>query len=305
MSNNGIKQKPSKTAFFNVLHRALAHKIHQDSPFGPDSLAEFFLPPHYRFFLRFKSIQNNTKEKLNRYFPGLHEYVIARTAYFDELFVRALKNHTPQIVLLGAGYDTRAYRFGALNENTRIYELDSPRTQNSKIICLNRAKIAIPKQVNFVPIDFLKDSLPEVLKTAGFQDQDKTLFIWEGVSYYLDRESVDETLSFFSQFTQKDSSLAFDYIISTPEADLGDYYGAKEFLQTMKEYHADEELMFSIGEGEIESFLNARNLRLIEHSNTKAIERAYLVDDAGDLLGPITALFRFVIAAHLPNYASH
>lgn len=305
MPDKRINQKPSKTAFFNVLHRALAHKFYKNPPFGPDSLAQYFLPPHYRFFLRFKSIQNNTKEKLNRFFPGLHEYIIARTAYFDELFVRALNNHTPQIVLLGAGYDTRAYRFAALNENTKIYELDSPHTQNSKISCLKRAKIAIPKQVNFVPIDFIKDSLLEVLETAGFQNQHKTLFIWEGVSYYLDRESIENTLTFFNQFTQKDSTLAFDYIISAPEADLGEYYGVKEFLQTMKDYHADEELMFSIGKGEIESFLTARNLSLVEHMDTETIESAYLVDNSGDLLGPITALFRFVLAAHPPNSAVH
>ena len=123
MTDKGVEQKPSETALFAALRRTLANKEFGDEKFGPDYLAEYFLPPHFRFFLKFKKIQANTKEKLNEALPGLTEYMIARTAYFDSLFVDALKNEFPQIVLMGAGYDTRAYRFAELNtghEDIRI-----------------------------------------------------------------------------------------------------------------------------------------------------------------------------------------
>jgi hypothetical protein len=73
MTNKGVEQKPSETALFAALRRTIANKEFGDEKFGPDYLAEKFLPPHFRFFLKFKSIQANTKEKLNGFLPGLNE----------------------------------------------------------------------------------------------------------------------------------------------------------------------------------------------------------------------------------------
>ena len=106
MTNKSVEQKPSETALFAALRRTIAHKEFRNEKFGPDDLAEYFLPPHFRFFLRFTKIRENTKNKLNDALPGLNEYMIARTAYFDRLFMDGLNNEIRQIVLLGAGYDT-------------------------------------------------------------------------------------------------------------------------------------------------------------------------------------------------------
>ena len=299
MTDKGVQQKPSETALFAALRRTLAHKEFGDEKFGPDHLAEYFLPPHFRFFLRFKKIQANTKEKLNEALPGLTEYMIARTAYFDGLFVDALEKEIPQIVLMGAGYDTRAYRFAELNRGTKIFELDIAPTQNQKKTYLKKARIDIPQSVKLVPIDFNQESLGDVLEKAGFDNQEKTLFIWEGVTYYLDAESVDATLNFVSSSSHPDSIIAFDYTLSLSEENLANYYGAKEFAQTMREHHAAEELTFSIQEGEIESFLEARNLKMIDHLEVEEIEKKFLTTDHGALIGRTTGHFRFVSAS--PN----
>ena len=297
MTDKGVEQKPSETALFAALRRTLANKEFKDEKFGPDYLAEYFLPPHFRFFLKFKKIRENTKEKLNGFLPGLNEYMIARTAYFDSLFVDALKKQFQQIVLLGAGYDTRSYRFAKLNGGTRIFELDIPPTQNQKKIYLKKARIDIPQSVKLVPIDFNQESLGDVLEKAGFDAQEKTLFIWEGVTYYLDAESVDTTLEFVSRSSHPDSIIAFDYTLSLSEENLSDFYGAKEFAQTMQEHHAAEELTFSIQEGEIESFLESRSLKMIEHLDNEEIEKKFLTTDNGTLIGQMTGHFRFVSAS--------
>ncbi len=132
MVNKIVEQKPSETALFAALRRTIAKKEFNNEKFGPDYLAEYFLPAHFRFFLKFRKIRANTKEKLSIYLPGVNEYMIARTAHFDRLFKDALNNETPQIVLLGAGYDSRAYRFLALNQDTKIFELDIAPTQERK-----------------------------------------------------------------------------------------------------------------------------------------------------------------------------
>jgi len=92
MSNQDVEKKPSETALFTALRRALAHLEYQDEKLGPDRMAIHFLPPHFRFFLKFTKIQANTWQKLAAAFPGMNEYVIARTAHFDQLFVQGLQD---------------------------------------------------------------------------------------------------------------------------------------------------------------------------------------------------------------------
>ncbi len=228
--------------------------------------------------------------------------MIARTAYFDRLFVDALKNKTPQIVLLGAGYDSRAYRFAKLNHGTRIFELDIAPTQDRKKKCIKKARIDIPKHVTFVTINFNEESLKDILEKAGYKNHQKTLFIWEGVSYYLEVESVDTTLEFVSHASHHESAIAFDYTISISEENINDYYGVKEFSHKMKEHHANEALMFSIDEGETESFLEQRGLKMVDHLDNKEIEKTFLLYENGSLIGQITGAFRFAMAS--PNNKS-
>jgi len=296
MTNKRVENKPSETAMFAALHRAMANKYFKNEKFGPDYLAEYFLPSHFRFFIKFKKIRANIKKKLDKLLPGLHEYMIARTAWLDSLFVKALNNKIPQIVLLGAGYDTRAYRFAEHNIATKVFDLDIATTQARKKACLQKAKIEVPKSVSLVSIDFNKQSLQNVLAESGYDSQQKTLFLWEGVSYYLQPESVDATLGFVSSSEDLTSLLAFDYAVSITEKNRS-AYGVTEFLNTMKKQHGDEALLFSVAEGNVGSFLEQRGLRVISHLNKKEIEQTFLAGENGASIGSITGHFRFVSAS--------
>ena len=295
MSTQGVEAKPSETAFFAALRRALANKDSNNEKFGPDFLAEYFLPSHFRFFFKFKKIRENTKDKLNAFLPGLNEYMIARTVYFDRLFVDAIKKEFPQIVLLGAGYDTRAYRFAELNKSTKVIELDADPTQNWKKKCLKKAKIDMPENVTLAPINFNTESLKDVLEKAGYDPAKKTLFIWEGVSYYLESESVDATLGFVKESAHPESIIAFDYVVPLT-VENENAFGVKKFFESMKKEHEDESLVFSIDEGKIETFLEERGLKVIEHLNNEQIEQKLLTFE-GSLLGQITASFHFISAS--------
>ena len=297
MTDKGVDQKPSETAFFAALRRAIAHKDYGNDKFGPDNLAGIFLPPHFRFFLKFAKVRANTKEKLDGFLPGMTSYMIARTAYFDRHFVEALKNRVPQIVLLGAGYDTRAFRFAKLNAATKIFELDAAPTQNRKLKCLKSARLKISPQVKLVPINFNEESLKDVLAQAGYDPQQKTLFLWEGVSYYLEAEAVSATLEIVHQAQQPESAIVFDYTVPLSGDNLDELYGVEAFAKTMKEAHANEALLFSIAEADLGSFLEQSGLKVVEHFNNQEIEKAYLLDDSGTLLGNITGNFRFVTAS--------
>jgi len=296
MTDQSVEEKPSKTASFAALHRAIANKEFKDQKLGPDYLAEYFLPPHFRFFIKFKGVKANVKKKFGEAFPGMHEYMIARTAYFDGKFADALNDKVPQIVLLGAGYDSRPYRFAKLNSATRIIELDIEPTQNRKRECLRQAHIDIPGQVTLAPINFSKESLQTVLVKAGYENHKKTLFLWEGVTYYLQEGAVAEILGFVSQCSHPESVIAFDYAVSVTEENINGY-GVKEFLESMKEHHANEGIMFAIDEGNAERFLEQKGLQMVEHMGNDEIERAFLLNESGSLMGRIIEHFRFVSAS--------
>jgi len=260
-------------------------------------LAEYFLPSHFRLFIKFKKIRVKVKNKDKKFTPGMYEYMLARTAFFDNVFVDALNKNVPQIVLLGAGYDTRAYRFAALNNTTRIIELDIATTQNRKEKCLKKAQIDIPEHVKLVPIDFDKESLKNVLEKAGYENNEKTLFLWEGVSYYLDPGSVDATLEFVNHSSHNESLIAFDYAISISEENTNHYYGVKEVSQTWRKYRSNELFRFAIDEGKTESYFEQRGLRIVDHLDNREIEKAFLLNENGSLIGQINGLFRFVSAS--------
>jgi methyltransferase (TIGR00027 family) len=299
MSKKGVEKRHSETALFAALYRAVANKESKNERLGPDYLAEYFLPSHFRFFIKFKKIRANVKKKGKKLTPGAYEYMLARTAFFDNVFIDALNKNIPQIVLLGAGYDTRAYRFVKLNNTTKIIELDIATTQNRKTKCLKKAQIDFPKHVTLVPIDFNKESLKNVLEKSGYQNNEKSLFIWEGVSYYLEPDSVDATLEFVNNYSHNESVIAFDYAISISEENIDNYYGVKEFAQTWRKHRSNELFKFAIDEGKIESFFEQRGLKIINHLNNREIEKTFFLNKNRSLIGQITGSFRFAMAS--PN----
>ncbi len=290
-----VDQRPSETAVFAALHRAIAHRVYQNEKHGPDNFAEKFLPGSYQFWVQFKFVQANTRKKLNEIFPGIHEYMIARTAWLDGIFLKALQSQVPQIAILGAGYDSRAYRFVRHNQGTSIFELDSPPTQERKLDCLKKAKIPIPEQVSLIPIDFNRQSVQETLEKAGFDIQKESLFIWEGVTYYLEARAVEAILKLISQVSHPNSNLAFDYAITLTEKNI-DQYGSRKFIESMEKHHQNEKLLFSIEAGRAKDYLGEAGLEVLQHLDHTEIEQEFLMDEKGTLIGRIPAHFRFILA---------
>ena len=111
---------------------------------------------------------------------------------------------------MGAGFDTRAYRFGEVLKDVRVFEVDTEATQGYK---RRRAEAAIgapPANLTYVSIDFNRDQLMETLARAGFDRGLKTFFTWEGVSMYVAEEGVRATLSALAK-AAPGSTLVMDY----------------------------------------------------------------------------------------------
>ena len=290
---NGVQEKSSQTALDSVYSLALANKKYKGRSWGPDSLAEIFLSPEL-----LNNVNNPSsleKEIEQKQLRGIYAYNIARTMYFDQLFKKHLLENVPQIVILGAGYDTRAFRFQELIKETVIFELDIITTQKRKEKCLSAARIQIPNNLRMIPIDFTKHSLKKILAKADFNEKKKTLFIWEGVAPYLTPEAVDNTLDFVKSNSPTGSLISFDYLHVSRYNISG--YGVMEFIKFMKSNRSGEPSRFSIKKGEIELFLEQRGFEMIDHFTPNELEERFLKLSDGSLIGRVLAVLFIVKAA--------
>ena len=136
----------------------------------------------------------------------------ARVAFFDTAVDRYLAD-IAQFVILGAGFDTRAFRLPK-DARGKSFEVDMPKTQATKREMLKKAGIDATG-VTFVAADFEKDDWLTRLVDAGFDPGKPAFFLWEGVIMYLDREAVLATLRKIAS-TVKGSAVAFDYFTTEP-----------------------------------------------------------------------------------------
>ncbi len=291
--NTAIEEKPSRTALWTTHMRAFSTREENEEIRGRDYLAEIFLPEDQSASLRDMEKRQEVKEK---YFAaGVYEYIIARTRIFDRFFKRALEEDFEQVVFLGAGYDSRPYRFREQIGAMPIFELDIPPTQEHKKRCLAGAGVEIPDQLTYVPINFNTQSIKDVLFSAGFDESKKTLFMWEGVTYYLAPEAVDAALEFVRSNSPAGSAIAFDYTAMWPG--VFDAYGMKELIEFgMKNFSGEFGSFFNLEEGAIEPFLLERGFEISDHQNPGELEKSFLTLKDGGLFGHITGHFRIVQA---------
>jgi methyltransferase (TIGR00027 family) len=146
-----------------------------------------------------------TRKVLERSAPGAFGYFNARTCYFDDVSLREATAGLDQLVLLGAGFDSRPIRFAEQLAGTRVFEVDMPqvlRTRAERLVGV----AALPPTVA-VPIDFQHDDLAAALAAKGYRASARTLFLWEGVTYYLPPSAVEGVLASIASQTREGSSL--------------------------------------------------------------------------------------------------
>ncbi|HEX3051532.1 MAG TPA: SAM-dependent methyltransferase [Aggregatilineaceae bacterium] len=288
------ESQPSASALAVALCRTVASYDPRVEIRGQDYLAEIFLSEEARKTPQDVATHTAILKKLAAVSPGGYEFFIARTAYLDAVMQQALRAHIPQVVFLGAGYDTRTFRFSDLIQDTRIFELDTPATQQHKRAALEQAQVAIPPQLTFIPIDFNQDRMVDKLVSAGYATNQKTLFIWEGVSYYLPLTTVDETLTAIRHNSQPGSILCFDYMIAA--SDLAHRFGAVQARASMQAMYTVEPLHFDLEIGQVAAFLSERGFRVIEHLTTEDMQKRYLTCHDGTLAGQVLDLFGLIQA---------
>lgn len=238
-----------------------------------DPLAERFLGPKYRMLLWGRPFRDLVERLIERRFAGHHYYVIARTRYFDDLVQECLARGAEQLVILGAGYDSRPYRFADRLAGVQVFEVDHPATSTAKQAKVRESIGDIPANVAYVAVDFTVDNFADKLLACGYRVTRPTVFLWEGVTPYLDLAAVEGVLSFVTTSAGPGSAIVFDYILrSVVEGTCTLPGAANEFAKMSR---TSEPLSFGIDEGQAPEFLAARGFQNVVDVGAQELASRY------------------------------
>lgn len=201
------REQSSLTALGNAAFRALESEKKQNEKICDDSYARKLIPTWFYYVAKFTLVTGYAEWRS----PGIMGALVTRSRYIDDYLSERIRDGIKQLVILGAGYDSRAYRFEQLRDRVRVFEVDHHTTQDIKKAKLTKIFGELPNYVTFVPVDFTKETLEKRLIESSYDKMAKTLFIMEGVTMYLNAEAMDSILSFVTRYSGSGTSIIFDY----------------------------------------------------------------------------------------------
>lgn len=290
------REETSATAEEIAFHRVIESAKSEEERICNDPYAIHFIGPELLKFL--EAIQCNypeakaRMEAMNSLFPGTQNSIVARARYFDDYLKASLDEGIEQLVILGAGYDTRAYRIEGLKEKVKVFEVDYQSTQKVKMEKIIEIFGYLPSHVRYVDADVGTEELFERLMENGYEQSKKTLFIMEGLIYYIPPEGVDNLLSFIVQNSGKGSKIIFDYFPQSVIDGTCDLEVGKRIYQRVKQ--SGEPFKFGIKERTVEKFLKERGFSKIQNVTSDDYKKAHFHGKNKDR--EVCSLYSFVHA---------
>lgn len=287
----------SRTAEYMALFRALESARPAERRLFEDRFARAFLRPRLRVLIglaRLPLLGQFVAAFIDHRWPGARTSGVARTRFIDDVVEANLTSGTDQVVILGAGFDARAYRIAAM-ARAAVFEVDHPATSAAKRRLVDAALGAVPRHVHLVTLDFNTEPLPSTMSAAGFDPKRRTLFIWEGVTNYLVEEAVAATLRWCASATAG-STLVFTYVdrhvLDAPEA----FEGTAKLFATLSK--SGERWTFGIDPSHLSGFLAQCGLVLDQDVGAADYRARYFGRAASGMQG---YEFYRVAVAHVPK----
>ncbi|MGV0813552.1 class I SAM-dependent methyltransferase [Mycolicibacterium boenickei] len=247
---------------------------YEPAPLVPDPLARQLLPRAGRIAsgaLRVPAIRRLLMSATEKQFRGGWSSFLCRKRYIDDQLAAAVDQGIEQVVILGAGYDTRAYRLPQL-AGLPVYEVDLPANISRKMAAIQRLLGTVPTNVRLLPVNFETDDLTEVLCDAGFDSAKRTFYIWEAVTQYLTESAVRTTMNRIAG-AAPGSRLVFTYV-------------RKDFLDGQQMYGAERAYhdfvvkrglwTFGLNPGDVAGFLAEYGWHEIEQLGPEEYQARYL-----------------------------
>jgi len=205
----------SKTAVYVAAARAIGAREPDPSVRNPDVTAEALLGDPATLEVDHPVVEalqlSHGEAMKSAEVATIVRSMLVRTRFIDEALARAVADGVAQIAVLGAGFDSHAYRCAPLLAGTRVFEVDRAEMQAFKRQRVNQALGGPPPNLTYVPVDFRDEGLASVLPRHGYDPGQRTFFILEGVTMYVPEDGVRETFRFIASHPPG-SSVVFDFV---------------------------------------------------------------------------------------------
>jgi methyltransferase (TIGR00027 family) len=263
----------SRTCIYTAAGRAIGARDPDPSVRNPDFLAEKLLGDPAAFNITHSSVRalslSYDEAMKDLEVVSTVRMMLVRTRFIDEALERAVAEGAAHVVILGAGFDSHAYRSQQLLAKVRVFEVDRPATQAFKKQRVQEALGAAPANLTYVPIDIQHEDLGDVLRRHGHDQTQHTFFIMEGVTMYVPEEGVRATLRYVAGHPPG-SAIVFDFMYKPMVEMLKNLDWAKvpdsfkPYVQRFLDLIKDEPWVFGIPVGVERTFLNEVGLELRE-----------------------------------------
>lgn len=248
-----------------------------------DPFARAFLPRYMKTAVtlaRIPALAGRILRYIDGRAAGARTSGVARTALIDHWIQEALDTGASQLVILGAGFDCRSLRLDAL-AGTDIYELDRPEMLDRKDHVLNGRAARL--KLSYVPIDFMKDDFGALLKAAGLKTDVETLFLWEGVTNYLDDRAVRKVLATINRLMQAPTRMIFTYVDKKAVDGTWEEPGFAALRQQLAKW--GEPWTFGIAPAKLAAYLAKQGFSLKDDLDAPAYRALYYGSEATGMAG--------------------
>jgi methyltransferase (TIGR00027 family) len=263
----------AQTAFGPMVLVALEQSEPPGRRLVDDDLAARFLPAPTRWLVTVTPpnlMRRLAMAVMEREGPGLWASMNCRKRYIADKVTESLDG-IDAVVVLGAGFDTLAYRL-AKKTGIPIFEVDQPVNIDRKAAAVQRALGQQPASIRLVPLDFERDDVLNVLAEHGYRPDSRTFFVWEAVTQYLSPEAVDATLERLRRATPG-SRLVFTYV-RRDFIDGTNLYGADDLYRRFR--RRAQLWRFGLPPDEVATFLAGHGWRLAEQAGPDLILHRYV-----------------------------
>lgn len=290
--------EPGEMSFYAEVtagYRAVAAQDPDEKLRNPDYLAMKFLRPNFWAFGFLHKDYVRSKHGIKFFRAAGYYTVNAFTKHIDGLLLKLSQNGLQQVVNIGAGLDSRPYRLGAQLPDVHFFEIDLTATSHAKQTAVKNVFGQLPANVTYIPVDYRARQFVNTLKKAGFDEKRTTLFIWEGISQFMDEKVVDVTLRYIAQRTNPKNKVIFSYI---PAEFVRGKYGKMGWVRfrELRTRASGEPWKFGIPHRKTAAFFDSRGFRVITDLGAKELADQYLLGSDGELDGNPTPYIRIAYA---------
>jgi methyltransferase (TIGR00027 family) len=267
--------RPSRTAEYMALFRAVETTERADRRLFEDPYAAALLTGQLKALAEFARVPWFGRVAtwfLDLGWPRTRSSAVVRTRLIDDLVRQAIRAGARQALLLGAGFDSRAYRLAELRD-VPVFEVDHPSTQKAKRQRLEARLGSLPGNVRFVPVDFERDDLETKLLHADFDPAVETVAVWEGVVSYLTPAAVDQNFRMLARMLAPRSHLIFTYVHQGALDDSVAFREARRWKSSVRS--SGEPFIFGFDPAAMPDYLQPRGFTLTSDVSTAEAAKSY------------------------------